>query len=239
VEIKQFSEEIDTHSVVHYHSRMSKNVALTMRMTQDNHGEWRDAIAEDWTQYLHAQDLHEVLVPNDPEHCLSYLDNVSALIISGGDNILLSNLNEESDEPRTLRDRTEYTLLQAAIEKGILIFGVCRGLQLINMYFGGTLASIEEKGRHVATHHTVSIEKGKARTLFPVENMTVNSYHELKIATLGNGLHPFAKSDDSLIEGVHNEEHNLWAVMWHPERPFNNKEATELHANLLDNLLGV
>lgn len=191
-------------------------VALTMRMAKTDRGEWRDCIAQDWPEYLHAQDIHPVLVPNDPEECIPYLKGVRALILSGGDDIILRQPDDASDDPRALRDRTEYVLLQAAISRSLPVLGVCRGMQFINGFFGGSLRPIEG---HVGIPHNISFNTDVPGGLFPSETMRVNSYHALGIADLGEGLKSFASAPDGSIEGVRHAEHRIVGVMWHPERP--------------------
>jgi N5-(cytidine 5'-diphosphoramidyl)-L-glutamine hydrolase len=205
---------------------MSK-IALSMRMVNSDYGEWRDAIAQDWTSYLHAQDIQPVHIPNDPAHCTKYLDGVSALILTGGDEIILTNPDEKSDDPRARRDLTEYALLKHAIEKNLPVLGVCRGIQFINTFFGGTLKKIEG---HVATTHEVIITDNSIQSLFPQKNMSVNSFHDNSIDTLGKDLLPFATSNDGNIEGLVHSKYPIVGIMWHPERP-------EQQSNLISRFL--
>ncbi len=206
-------------------------VAITMRMMPTEHGEWRDAIAQDWANVLLAQSVKPIFVPNNPEHCTRYLDEVKALILTGGDGIVLSEPNAESDDPLAIRDKTEVTLLSAAIERDIPILAVCRGLQLINWYFGGTLKKIESDIVHVAKDHKVSITS--EQDLFPEGDMLVNSFHELGIDTLAEELEVFATAPDGVIEGVQHKGHKVMGIMWHPERSFSDESVQKLHNDII------
>jgi putative glutamine amidotransferase len=210
-------------------------VALTMRMTRSDTGEWRDCISQDWIEYLGAQDIQPVLVPNDPEHCLQYLVGVSALILSGGDDILLTTPDGNSEKPCARRDQTEYALLVAAIERRLPVLGICRGLQLINYYCGGTLKPTGIGTNHVATHHEVIIDKNTP--FLPDGKLIVNSFHGFQIDRLGDELAHFASAPDGTAEGVRHLSAPVWGIMWHPERPFDNEPATEVHKKLIRHFL--
>ena len=216
-----------------------ERVALTTRMMQSEYGEWRDAVAQDWSTYLHAQDLSLVSVPNDPENCVQYLDDVRALIITGGDDIILLSPEDESDDPRARRDRTEYILLKEALEREIPVFGVCRGIQLINLAFGGPLCPVEESQtehstqNHVAVHHPVEIVDEETKELFQRENLIVNSFHSTALKDIGEELIATVKSPDGLIEGIRHESKKLSAVIWHPERAFEDDDTRKAHMALI------
>ena len=81
-----------------------KKIALTMRITESEFppspdglrrasGELRDSIAQDWPNFLHSIGIQAVLVPNDPNKCADYLKEAGALILTGGDDIILKNPN--------------------------------------------------------------------------------------------------------------------------------------------------
>lgn len=205
--------------------------ALSMRMVQSEHSEWRDALSQDWIEYVNAQGVTPVAVPNDPGHCTQYLDGVDLLILTGGDNVNIKP-NEQSAMPQARRDQTEYALLTAAIEKNIPVLGVCHGMQLINVYFGGTIKPLGLK-EHVATEHTVTI---KNSDLFEEEVIIVNSYHNDGIETLGKDLHVWAKAGD-VIEGVKHNSLPITGLMWHPERTFEDPYSRKMHRNLISRLL--
>ena len=139
---------------------------------------------------------------------------VNGIILSGGDNI--------GDHPE--RDKTEFEVIDYAIEKKIPIFGVCRGMQILNKYFGGSVVK-SPTSIHVANPHPSQLTREKLSTLFMKNILTVNSFHNNVITkeNLGNELNSFAFFDeDKTIEGFVHKELPILAVMWHPERDQNN-----------------
>ena len=151
-------------------------------------------------------------IPNTLKNLDSFLDemNLDGIVLSGGDNI---GENKK-------RDETENKILNYALEKKIPIIGVCRGMQLINKYFGGKL-SIDNSTIHLAEKHNVDITHENFRALFSSESFLVNTYHQnmIQVEGMGNGLKPFAIfSKDGSIEGFFHEEFYIIGVMWHPER---------------------
>ena len=100
------------------------------------------------------------------------------------------------------------------------MFGICRGLQVIDVFFGGTLFQhLATAYVHENTIHTIiTSEDGWLRPLLG-ETVPVNSYHHQAIRTLGAGLRVTAVSDaDGVIEAVEHDSLPVRAVQWHPER---------------------
>ena len=121
----------------------------------------------------------------------------------------------------------ELAAIKAALEANKPILGVCRGLQLLNVYFGGTLyqdlSLTSSQIKHlqsptpqeVPTHH-ISVEKESSLGFLP-ENYMVNSFHHQVIKDLGQGLQAIAHGNDGLVEAIENKEKHVLAVQWHPE----------------------
>ncbi len=195
-------------------------IGISLRVVQaPNYDETRDALSQDWPSLLEELGFIPVFIPNTLGNLESFLKEVSldGLVLSGGDNI-----GENQD-----RDETENKLLMYAIDKKIPVVGVCRGMQLINAYFGGKL-SIDTSTIHLTKKHSIKITDENFSSLFKSSSFHVNTYHKNMILTdeLGEGLKPFAIfSKDNSIEGLFHEKLPIIGVMWHPERDpdFNNK----------------
>lgn len=183
-------------------------VALTMRITDaaDYH-EPRDSISHDWVSTLEGWGMMPLPVPNAVADAVSYLDALSPdlLILTGGD--------DPGDTPA--RDRAEGLMLSHAIDIGLPVLGVCRGMQVINQHCGGTAVPVDD---HVGARHTIAIDPVWRR--FYGAETTVNSYHRLGVSRsdLGAGLTPTAFDGNDFIEGFRHREKKLAAIMWHPER---------------------
>lgn len=147
-----------------------------------------------------------------------------ALLLSGGGDIHpsyygkhLTGLDTSVDQQR---DEREWELLQQFCAGKKPVFGICRGIQVIDVFFGGTLfRHLGTAHVHDTTIHTVvTSEDGCLRSLFG-ETLPVNSYHHQAIRTLGAGLHVTAVSDaDGVIEAIEHDSLPVMAVQWHPER---------------------
>lgn len=129
------------------------------------------------------------------------------------------------------RDKEETLLLRKALEADKPILGICRGLQFINVFLGGTLwqdlpsqhpsAIVHRQGKpYGVPTHQVSIS-GELRSLLGKDILNVNTLHHQAVKDLGNGLTPMAVSPDGLIEAVQLQgKRFVWAVQWHPEYMF-------------------
>ena len=193
---------------------MSNRIGLTMRVANAvGYVEPRDAIAHDWYEYMAYvfPKTPWMPVPNLGAQVIAYIASwqLDGFILTGG--------NDVGDE--TVRDETESYILSYAIEKGLPVFGVCRGLQMIQHYYNGPISTCD-KTRHVAKPHTVSFIKPLTEDIKPNAQATVNSYHTQAVSVDGlvDPLEPFAISEDGWVEGVYHRKNKITAVQWHPER---------------------
>lgn len=132
-----------------------------------------------------------------------------------------------------LRDDMERTLLSLALERDKPVFGICRGIQLINAALGGTLyqdlptQAASDVEHHQAppydrpVHQVTLVEGTPLYALLDKRVLSVNSYHHQAVRELAPGLRAMAYSTDGLVEAVYAPEKKyLWAVQWHPEFSF-------------------
>jgi len=202
-------------------------IGISLRVVEaPSYKDTRDALSQDWTNFLEQLNFIPILIPNSLSNPKKFLENLKldGIILSGGDNI--------GDFP--IRDKTEREILKHSIENNIPILGVCRGMQLINSYFGGTIKKTDSN-QHVAKDHHVMLS-GKFNIEF-TEDVQVNSFHKNIISKdgLGDKIKEFAKCDeDDTVEGIYHEDFSIIGVMWHPERKqdeFNRKILEKLFTN--------
>lgn len=115
-------------------------------------------------------------------------------------------------------DVEESLLIQSFVETSRPILGICRGMQALNVWFGGTLYGRipgHQLPQGDMVHTTCSI--GPLCELLGREP-TVNSNHHQAIAKLGAGLYPMQWACDGVIEAVYHAAFPIWGVQWHPER---------------------
>lgn len=149
------------------------------------------------------------------------------LILCGGSDIHPKYYNEPIDGSVFIdekRDETELLLLRAFIDAKKPVFGICRGHQLINVYFGGTLyqhipeAQLHKSHNDVDSVHQVdAIEKSVLSELYG-SRFPINSAHHQAIRDLGEGLFATATWENKYIEAFEHKELPILGVQWHPER---------------------
>lgn len=126
------------------------------------------------------------------------------------------------------QDEFEIALTREAVERGIPILGTCRGHELLNVAFGGTLREhLEgESGPHhrrivypmVDRGHRVEIVEGSAMHELYGSSAEVNSFHHQAIDRVGDGIRAIASAeDDDVIEAIELEGGDAIGVQWHPE----------------------
>jgi len=169
------------------------------------------------------------------DSAIKTLNNCDGLLITGGNDIYPAWYGEEYDSarcdpPDMFRDTLEMKLLEEAIDKKIPVLGICRGLQMINVYFGGSLYFDlpTDLGDHIShrlddtyecLHEVIIEDDSPFFTLFGQE--TSNSNHHQGIKILGEHLIVIGRTEDSLVESItlkNNTKQFLLGVQWHPER---------------------
>lgn len=120
------------------------------------------------------------------------------------------------------RDALELELAEDFLTKGRPVFGICRGMQVLNVALGGTLHqqveghSALERGDRL---HRVCTAADSALGQLYGQWFTVNSAHHQAVDRLGQGLRAVQWAE-GVVEAVEHETAPIWAVQWHPERLF-------------------
>ena len=149
------------------------------------------------------------------------------LLLCGGSDIDPSRYGEEPSGSRGMdpdRDEAEWALLRAYIQARKPIMGICRGHQLINVFFGGSLwQDIPEADLHVRkngrdeSHSVIAVEGSILHGCYGGE-FFVNSSHHQAIKKLGRGLRATAYWEEKYVEAIEHIDLPIVAVQWHPER---------------------
>jgi putative glutamine amidotransferase len=172
------------------------------------------------------------------ENNLNALDRLKGVVLSGGEDVhprfygapeKVTELDPKEVNER--RDEFEFKVLEKALKERVPVFGICRGLQVANVYFGGTLVlDLPNAGKpgHAKSQgydrtHPVSISPGtQLEKTIGHQSGEVNSAHHQAAEKIGQGLRVSAVSGDGIIEGLEWEEADgksfLLLVQWHPER---------------------
>ncbi|MBO9577663.1 MAG: gamma-glutamyl-gamma-aminobutyrate hydrolase family protein [Microbacteriaceae bacterium] len=171
--------------------------------------------------------------PVDAATAAEVLSRVDGVILAGGLDIDPARYGQErherTDAPRTDRDEWEDAVLAAALEHDVPMLAICRGLQLMNVHFGGTLlqhipdvlghAKYSGRGAEFATNDAHVASDSRAGALLGGRDaLSVKTYHHQALGELGEGLVPFARNDDGLVYGVEVPDRSFAVgVQWHPE----------------------
>lgn len=152
----------------------------------------------------------------DPSGC-------DTLLLPGGGDIepwRYGQSNRCSYDMDADRDVVELELLELFIQQGKPVLGICRGLQVINVFFGGTL--VQNFEGHCAVvgadrYHTVCTADSQMEQLFG-KKMIVNSAHHQGVDRIGAGLSVIQWTPDGVVEAIRHKSLPIWGVQWHPER---------------------
>lgn len=165
-----------------------------------------------------------------------YAAALDGLVLQGGNDVAPESYGETALDPAwqgdAVRDRYEIELIDAFIKCGKPVFGVCRGLQLLNVMHGGTLWQDiatqqpgsrvhREPGKYERHFHEVALEPGtRLAQLYPsVQRATTNSIHHQSIKDVAPGFTVEARCpDDGTVEAIRKQGPGyVAAVQWHPE----------------------
>ena len=159
------------------------------------------------------------------------LARIDGLILSGGADVEPQHYGHDPHDnlgpTEPDRDEWEIALLREARRLEMPVLAICRGAQLANVFFGGTLTQhveLDEGSGHpqwdvdgrTATHEVRVVEGTLLSTLYPA-SVGVNSLHHQTLAVLGNDLVVSATAPDGVVEAVELPGHDLLGVQWHPE----------------------
>ena len=177
-------------------------------------------------------------INNNPEVMKKMIASIDALIMTGGEDIdPLKNYNEDpitgQETINPERDAFDFMLIQLAVERGIPILGICRGHQMLNVVFGGTLYQdlpsqiktglIKHRQQAPGWYGTHRVEIEKNSVLAKVLGKTIivtNSYHHQAVKDLAPGFVITARSVDGVVEAMEMTGNpQIFSVQFHPEMP--------------------
>ena len=180
-----------------------------------------------------------------PEEVEALLPTLHGLLLPGGCDVDPKCYGEEAHpklgriEPRF--DAFEFRMLDYAAARNLPVFAICRGHQVLNVYYGGSLIQDipDEMGKAAVTHefpghgpgnHDIAIEPAsRMRDIFGVSRASVNTYHHQSARVVGKGLKVTARSDDGVIEAIELDgPRYVLGVQFHPEKTLRNAHSIAL-----------
>jgi putative glutamine amidotransferase len=183
--------------------------------------------------YLHAIELAggvPLLLP--PQVSLSTLTAMMAmsdgLVLTGGGDVNPARYGEEPHPAVTgvsdQRDAVEEAVLSLALDRGLPVLAICRGMQILNVALGGTLIQdlpSESSGGMLhgprSTHSVNIAPQSRLAAVMATTVAEVNSRHHQAVNVLGDGVHAVAWSPDGIVEGLEMDGQWVVGVQWHPE----------------------
>lgn len=176
----------------------------------------------DFPNYVKA--LHhlgaDVLVTTDDSRAAE----CDALLLPGGGDVCPLLYGQDfngSQEPDHERDAGEMRIIARYLAMERPIFGICRGVQILNIVFGGTLL------QDIPNHSQISPDADRVHmshtddpllTKIYGSEFPINSAHHQVVDRLGIGLQAIQWSDDGRVEALRHRTRPVWGVQWHPER---------------------
>jgi len=211
----------------------SKGVALNY--LQDYYSRWVEA----------GGGAAVLLAPTKPvESAGIIIEHLDGIIISGGVDVdpqLYGEANTHSKGCDPDRDRFEIELVLEARRLGKAALGICRGIQIVNVAFGGTLVQDIPSQIPNPLHHHRIVEGEEMfhemelvgdsffTKVFGVTHNRVNSSHHQSVKEPGEGLRIVAKAGDGVVEAVvSTQDQCIGGIQWHPERMLDDIKQVEL-----------
>jgi putative glutamine amidotransferase len=174
-----------------------------------------------------------VLLPNLAVDLEALMQRLDGLLLAGGEDICPERYGEGERHPKVVvtpaRDDLEIPLARLAVERGLPVLGICRGIQLLNVALGGTLyqdlpdqrpsavAHRQTDARHLGTHAFVPDVGSRLAALIGPEPLRVNTFHHQAVRDVAPGLVVCARAEDGLIEALETADGRVVAVQYHPE----------------------
>jgi putative glutamine amidotransferase len=196
-------------------------------------GSWDGAYAlpESYVAALRRAGARSALLPPaQPAAAEALLAPFHGLLLAGGGDIeparygAASHPAQDGADPD--RDGLELELARAAVRLGLPTLGICRGVQLLNVAFGGTLLQhlpelpglVEHRNQAKRAMHGLRVEPG-SRLAAALGRAEVDglSHHHQALDRLGDGFRAVAWAPDGLVEGIERDQGWTVGVLWHPE----------------------
>ena len=214
---------------------MIPKIGMVMRRSQNASA---FNIGDDYVHALIKQGGLPLAIPHcKPDFAKEFISGLDGLLIPGGGDIVSLLFGEETLQgvggmSRDL-DLFEFEMVKEAVAQKKPVYGICRGIQLINVALGGTIfqdipSQLNTKLLHsqgggnsdkdVTVHKVAAVKDSWTHKIFGSESFEVNSFHHQSVKDLGKGLKVTGTASDGVIEAIESDDGLVYGVQWHPER---------------------
>lgn len=186
----------------------------------------------------------------DEENVNTILDGLNGLLLIGGHDVNPLIYGQEPHYKLGMvidaRDQSEILMAKKAFERNMPILAICRGEQVMNVAFGGTLyqdidTQIENVLKHTQSSkrheltHTVELLPSKLQEIIGQENILTNSFHHQAVNEVAPDFIINARAKDGVIEGIEHPKHPYCiGVQWHPEGLANDAPSDSLFKSFIN-----
>src|SRR4051812_6965979 len=207
---------------------MSQIVALTAT-TEPIDGRARVRLNQAYVDAVRQGGLTPLIVP--PVHTAdvaAILDSVAGVVLTGGEDVdpaeYGAGRSAQTEDPHRDRDASELAFARLAHERRVPLLAICRGMQVVNVAFGGTLvqdiasecpSALEHERSPQRTErvHDVAVDAGSALAAALGESrLSVNSSHHQAVARVAEGLRVSARATDGIVEGAEWSADDWWML---------------------------
>jgi putative glutamine amidotransferase len=217
------------------------NIGITVATENVSYGVWDEVPAfispASYVRAVQRAGGRPILLvpdPEDAEDSSGVLDLIEALILTGGAGDVDPALYGQEPHPETgpiqeERDAYELALARAAVERGVPTLGICRGMEVLNVVYGGSIEQHlpdvlgHEEHRHTpgtyADHEVRLVPGSLAARAAGSESTPVKSHHHQGIKQVGSGLEVTGwATEDDAVEALEDPSCQfVLGVLWHPE----------------------
>lgn len=182
----------------------------------------------------------------DNEVLTKIIQTLDGLVISGGVDIDPKYFDQKPipqlGEVIALRDEYELQLIHIAHKNQIPILGICRGMQMLNVAFGGSLYQdiatqysgfslkhAQDEPKNITTHNVTIKKKSRLAKIVGTENLDVNSSHHQAVQRIADAFRPSAFSSDGICEAIESDNFAEIGVQWHPEHLVETEQSEHLN----------